>query len=50
MFYLDTNSLNHPRIKKHQKEPLLIEKENKKPKARLKLCQKQLKDGAKLQD
>ena len=48
MFYLDTNSRSCPRLKRHQKELLLIESENKKPKKRLKLYQKQLKDEAKM--
>ena len=39
MLYLDTNSCSPPRLKKHQKDPLLIESENKKPKERLKLRQ-----------
>ena len=48
MLYLDTNSRSCPRLKSHQKEPLLIESENKKSKERLKLCQKQLKYEAKM--
>ena len=48
MFYLDTNSRSCPRLERHQKELLLIESENKKPKKRLKLYQKQLKDEAKM--
>ena len=39
MLYLDTNSSNWPQLKKHQKGPLLIKSENKKPKERLKLRQ-----------
>ena len=35
---LDTNC-SHPRLKRHQKKPLLIASENKKPKERLNLCQ-----------
>ena len=48
MLYLDTNSRICPRLKSHQKEPLLIESQNKKSKERLKLCQKQLKYEAKM--
>ena len=38
MLYLDTNSRNYPQLKRHKKEPMLIENENKKTKERLKLC------------
>ena len=48
MLYLDTNSSSCPWLKRHEKEPLLIESENKKLKERLKLRQKQLKDEAKM--
>ena len=46
--YLDTISYRRPRLKGHQKEPLLIESENKNSKERLKVHQKQLKDEAKI--
>ena len=48
MFNVNTNSCNSLQLKRHKKEPLLIESENKKPKERLKLCQKQLKGEAKM--
>ena len=48
MIYLDTNSRGSLLLKRHKKEPLLIESENKNPKERLKLCQKRLKDEAKM--
>ena len=48
MLYLDINSCSCPWLKRYQKEPLLMESENKKPKERLKLYQKQLKDEAKM--
>ena len=43
MLYLGTDSCNRPK-----KKPLLIKSENKKPKERLKLLQKQLKGEAKM--
>ena len=47
--YLDRNYRNCPQLKRHKKEPLLIESEKKKhPKERLKLRQKQLKCEAKM--
>ena len=48
MLYLDTNFRSCLRLKRHKKEPLLIESENKKPRERLKLRRKQLKGEIKI--
>lgn len=48
MLYLDTNSCSSPHFKRHQKEPLVIESESKKPKERLTLRRKQSTDKTKL--
>ena len=48
MLYLDVNSSSHTQSKRQKKESLLIESENEKPKKRLRLHQKQLKDEAKM--
>ena len=45
---VDTNSCSHPRLKKRQKEQSLSQSENGKPKERLKICQKEFKDEAKM--